>query len=53
MVGSWMEVAPPERQSEKPQRFRAEELVDVHDTIELRSDDDSLEWVAERDASPH
>ena len=34
-------------------RKRAEGLVDVHDTIELRSDDDSLEGVAERDASPH
>ena len=27
--------------------------VDVHDTIELQSDDDSLEGVAERGASPH
>ena len=34
-------------------RHKRELSVDVHDTIKLHSDDDSLEGVAERDASPH
>ena len=42
---SWMAVAPPKLQSER--NNDAEELVDVHDTIELLNDDDNVELFKE------
>jgi len=39
------------RDTLEDQRIRAKELVAIHDTIELRNDDDSLELFDQRDES--
>ena len=39
------------RDTLEDQRIRAKELVAIHDTIELRNDDDSLELLDQRDES--